>query len=313
MIHVASFVLWNTHITHIVGSTGSAMNDLYELNLQGTAGQEPARADALVEAGRAHTQNGPETGGGLSSSAPAHEGAAPAAWRQVPPAGGGVAVHRFCHVGAVHRGSLYVFGGYDGTSRLNDFVALDLAAGRLRATEVPPPTLLADLRSFLDDEDVMALSDITLMVEGVPVRAHKLMLVRSPYFRAMLLGEMAEASQKIVTLEHVRLSTVKAVLEYLYTDAVAVPLESAMELFVAADLFDLPRLRAMCEKRLLEAMTVENAATVFLAADVHSATALRERSLGYILLHFEAVSTTVAFEDMVRSNVELVFEILKSR
>ena len=133
--------------------------------------------------------------------------------------------------------------------------------------------------------------------------------------RAMLLGDMAEASQKIVTLEHVRHATFVAVLEYLYTDDVTMPtpLESVIELFVAADLFDIPRLRALCERRLLEDITVENAATVFLEADVHSATALREKALGYILLHFEAVSTTAAFENMVRSRVELVFEILKSR
>jgi len=40
---------------------------------------------------------------------------------------------------------------------------------------------------------------------------------------------------------------------------------------------------------------------------------LRGKALGYILSHFEAVSKTDAFEDMARSNVELVFEILRSR
>ena len=58
-------------------------------------------------------------------------------------------------------------------------------------------------------------------------------------------------------------------------------------------------------------MTVENAASIFHAADVHSAVSLRKKSLGYILSNFEAASKTHAFEDMARSNVELVFEILK--
>ena len=30
--------------------------------------------------------------------------------------------HRFCHVAVVHNESMYVFGGYDGSNRLNDFV-----------------------------------------------------------------------------------------------------------------------------------------------------------------------------------------------
>ena len=124
---------------------------------------------------------------------------------------------------------------------------------------------------------------------------------------------MSESSQAVVNLELVRHSTFASVLEYLYTDSVVIPIDSAMELFVAADLFGIPRLQAMCERNLLESMTVENAAMIFHTADLHSATPLREKALGYILSNFEAVSKTAAFEEMVRSNVELVFEILKSR
>ena len=287
------------------------MNDLYELNFYSS---QQESSQAASEDGNMHytRTNGPEDGGG--PSAVAQEAVATSAkWRQIPLVGGGIAVHRFCHVGAVHKGSLYVFGGYDGSSRLNDFVKYDLAADNLFETDIPPPTILSDLRSFLDEEDIMSFADITLMVEGVPVRAHKLMLMRCPYFRAMLLGDMAESSQSVVNIEMVRHSIFTAILEYLYTDTVAIPLDSAMELFVAADCFHIPRLQAMCERRLLESMTVENAAAIFHTADVHSATSLRDKALYYILSNFEAVSKTSAFEDMVRSNVELVFEILKSR
>ncbi len=310
-----------------IGSTGSAMNDLFELNFH------PSQQELTHG-------NGPEEGEG--PTAPSQDSMANSAkWRQIPPVNGGIAVHRFCHVGAIYKGkgfvraliyvsfavklfsysqpfstiegSLYVFGGYDGSSRLNDFVKYDLASDNMCQTDIPPPTILKDLRSFLDDEDVMSFADIILMVEDIPVRAHKFMLMRCPYFRAMLLSDMAESLQSVVNLPIVRHQIFIAVLEYLYTDNVVIPLESAMELFVAADCFDIPRLQAMCEQRLLASMTVENAASIFHAADVHSAVSLREKSLGYLLSNFEAVSKTNAFEDMARSNVELVFEILKSR
>lgn len=35
---------------------------------------------------------------------------------------GGTTSPRFCHVGALFEDNLYVFGGYDGQSRLDDFV-----------------------------------------------------------------------------------------------------------------------------------------------------------------------------------------------
>ena len=290
------------------------MNDLHELMFP-PSHQDAVTLDAQAAPDYTTTTyggNGPEDGGGPSSMP--QEGYVASKWRQIPPVpGGGIAVHRFCHVGAVYNGSLYVFGGYDGSSRLNDFVKYDLAADDLFETYIPPPTLLSDLRSFLDDEDAMSLSDITLVVEGIPLRAHKLMLMRCPYFRAMLMGDMAESSQSTVKIEIVRHPIFLAVLEYLYTDDVAISLDSAMELFVAADLFGIPRLQAMCERRLLESITVENAATIFYAADVHSACSLRNKALGYVLSHFEAVSKTTSFEDMARCNVELVFEILKNR
>jgi hypothetical protein len=76
---------------------------------------------------------------------------------------------RFCHVGVVYDDALFVFGGYDGAHRLNDFVKYYFVAGN----ELPPSTLVADLKGLVDSE---LLSDITFIVEGVPVHAHKVQL-----------------------------------------------------------------------------------------------------------------------------------------
>ena len=103
------------------------------------------------------------------------------------------------------------------------------------------------------------------------------------------------------------------VLQYLYTDQLEIGVDVAMDLFAAADLFDIPRLTQMCEKTILETINIENAASIFLAADCHSATILRAKSLKYILKHFEVVSKSDGFEEMARSNVELVFELLRLR
>ena len=104
-----------------------------------------------------------------------------------------------------------------------------------------------------------------------------------------------------------------AILEYLYTDELEIAFESAVELFVAADLFGIPRLQAMCEKVIIESIHIENAAMIFQAADMVNAPNLRSKAMKYILKHFEAVSKSAAFEDMARSNVDLIVEILKER
>jgi len=215
--------------------------------------------------------------------------------------------HRFCHVACVHRDSMYVFGGYDGSNRLNDFVEFKFGFG---GAEIPPSTLLADLKALVNNE---LLSDITFVVEGEPVFAHKALCLRCTYFRAMLTGEMVEARAASVAINGVRRDIFVALLEYLYTDHVDVGLDMAMELFQAADQYGVERLKRMCESKMLAAIHVDNAATIFHAADQHAAKSLREKCLAFLLANFDAVTKTKSFEEMGRTNVELVFEILRAR
>lgn len=185
-----------------------------------------------------------------------------------------------------------------------DFAVYDLSF------EVPQSTIISDFRDLINNE---TLSDVTFLVEEQPVYAHKLMLMRSAYFKALILGEMRESRLSTIRIEQVSHHIFLTILEYLYTDQVKIPFDCAMELFEAADLFCIPRLKTMCEKRMLQSISVENAAAIFHAADMHSALALRQKAKKYILSHFEEISKTACFEDVGRSNIELVFELLQSR
>lgn len=194
--------------------------------------------------------------------------------------------------------------------RLNDMYRFDFAMYDL-SFEIPPSTIISDFRSMINDS---TLSDVTFEVQGNPVFAHKLLLMRCSYFRALFLGDMRESRAAVICIDHdVQHEIFLLILEYLYTDHVSIPLTNAMELFAAADLFCIPRLKIMCEKRILESITIETASTIFYAADLHSATALRQKAKLYIVSHFEEVSKSFSFEEMGRSNIELVFELLQSR
>jgi len=251
------------------GSTGSARNDLYAFNL--TTSQ----------------------------------------WHEVRPASsnkGNVPCPRFCHSCEVYDNSLYVFGGYDGQQRLNDFWQFKLAAEV--NVDIPSSSLICDLRSLLNEQK---LSDVTFIVEGKPVHAHKLLCVRCSYFRAMFEGQMREAQEKTVTINNVSHRVFLALLEYLYTDEVEISLDIAMDLFVAADQFGVERLKRLCEKKILVSINIDSVATILQAANVHVADGLRQSCMDFVLRNFDAVSKTPAFEEMGRSNVELIFEILNRR
>lgn len=237
-------------------------------------------------------------------------------WREVRPSTQGgqkdgptIPCPRFCHTGVEYNSSLYIFGGYDGQNRLNDFWRFKLADEV--HIEIPAPSLIPDLRSCLNEE---RFSDVTFLVEGQPVYAHKFLCsTRCSYFRAMFEGQMKESQEKTVPIHNVSYGVFLAFLEYLYTDEVEISLGLAMDLFVAADQFGVERLKRLCEKKILVSITVESAARILQAAHKHHALGLRQSCMDFILRNFDAVSKTAAFEETGRTNVELVFEILKRR
>ena len=106
---------------------------------------------------------------------------------------------RFCHTGAISNKALYIFGGYDGTTRLNDIYIFHFEPDII---DVPKSTILEEMGSFVDNQ---LFSDVKFSVaEGKIIHAHKLMLCRSPYFKAMFTNEMKEKNQTLIKLPRIK-------------------------------------------------------------------------------------------------------------
>ena len=86
-----------------------------------------------------------------------------------------------------------------------------------------------------------------------------------------------------------------------------------MELFETADLFGIERLKFMCEQAIINNIDCDNAAAILHASDQHSAMRLREQTMEFIINNFDGVSKSPGFEQLARTDVELVIEILKAR
>ena len=191
------------------GSSGSAMSDLWELSLPTNDSQTVAR------------------------------------WRRIQTSTTNNYLqprHRFCHVGGVHNDDLFIFGGYDGSERLNDFIKFDFAVYDM-SLEIPESTILSEMRALVNSP---TFSDVQFIIEGDelnPVYAHKIMLLRCSYFETLFLGRMKESSMSTIRIEQVSRSNFLAILEYVYTDHLDISAHDAMEIFMSADLFGIPRLQ----------------------------------------------------------------------
>jgi BTB/POZ domain len=104
-------------------------------------------------------------------------------WSRVDCTAGDAPSGRSSLVAQAHCGSLWIFGGYNGSTVLNDFYKF-----RLSAICVPPTRLVSDFRRLLRNASDFA-SDVTFRVDGKLVPAHRAILaIRSEYFRVLLCG-----------------------------------------------------------------------------------------------------------------------------
>lgn len=106
-----------------------------------------------------------------------------------------------------------------------------------------------------------AFSDIKFFVEGRPVHSHRAILaVRSEHFAAMLRSGMRESRECEVLIQNIRLPVFMALMEYIYVDTIDVEPLIAIELYVAADLYTIDRLKGLCEILVQKGIEVGNAA-----------------------------------------------------
>merc|ERR1712070_785580 len=111
---------------------------------------------------------------------------------------------------------IYIFGGFDGNKWLNDLHVLDV--GRLEESalnDVAVHTLIENMRRLLNAPD---FSDITFVVEGKKIYAHKAILVaQCEHFRAMFseASRFKEASQAEVEIPEWTHAAFFAMLEWL--------------------------------------------------------------------------------------------------
>jgi speckle-type POZ protein len=182
--------------------------------------------------------------------------------------------------------------------KLNQFVA------------VPPSNLhrhLGDLLKSMDGADVI------FRVGGERFPAHRSVLAaRSSVFKAELFGSMKEKIVDTVKIFDMEPDVFKSLLHFIYTDSlpeqtahegdVHVDVVMAGHLLVAADTYNLERLKLICEEKLCNHIDSNLVATNLTLAEQHSCNGLKEAC-------FEFLASPANLEDMVASDG---YEHLKS-
>ncbi|KAF0719156.1 Aste57867_1246 [Aphanomyces stellatus] len=171
-------------------------------------------------------------------------------------------------------------------------------------------TYVAEMQTLLDQPD---FADVVFVVEARRIYGHRAILAaRCPHFKAMFSSGMRESREMEVTVPSIRIPVFLALLEYLYNDTVSMEMkaEMAIELYAAADMYGLDRLKGLCEAIVQKGLVVDNAGYLLQAADELQALRLREICMHFIVRHFDYVTKTEGFHMLSR---ELILETLQNR
>lgn len=138
-------------------------------------------------------------------------------------------------------------------------------------------------------------SDVTLICRGGNLQAHKLLLAsRSEVFERMFRHDMLETQTKSVQCGF-EFDVMKALLEYIYIGKISDC--NVHELFVAADYYELSKLKNICEQMLLNKISVEKAIATLILAHTYKAEDLSRKALDCIVANAKDIILT---DDYVR-------------
>ncbi|KAI3961592.1 hypothetical protein MKW92_032786, partial [Papaver armeniacum] len=196
--------------------------------------------------------------------------------------------------------------------------------GKHYVIHVPPSDMNQNLRGLLDSE---IGHDITFQVGNEFFRAHKLILAaRSPVFKAQFFGSMGNPGLETVAIKEFEPFAFKAMLLFLYSDELPEPSEIygsdslcssttlVQHLLAAADLYDLARLKLMCEAKLCEAITANTVATTLALAERHHCPELKTICLNFAAKpeNFGEVMKSDGYAYLEKSCSSLLTDLLKT-
>ncbi|CAM0877993.1 unnamed protein product [Alopecurus aequalis] len=184
----------------------------------------------------------------------------------------------------------------------------------------PPSNLNLDLAQLQQSKTG---ADVTFLLSGESFDAHKLILAaRSPVFSAEFFGDIGEKSTQQIEVEGISAPTFKAMLNFIYTDAVSdfdqrseATTELAQDLLAAADRYGLDRLKMICEAKLSDSINAGTAATILAFAEQHNCSQLKAKCIDFIVGTpdiLDEVLATDGYTHLVASRPSVLRELLMS-
>ncbi|KAK1648115.1 hypothetical protein QYE76_065920 [Lolium multiflorum] len=161
-------------------------------------------------------------------------------------------------------------------------------------------------------------ADVTFEVADDTFPAHRCILAaRSSVFEAELLGPMKESIASRVRIDDMEANVFKALLHFIYTDSLPemdedITATMCQHLLVAADRYNIERLKLTCEEKLCNHICHRTAATTLTVAEQHGCTELKRACFRFLTSpgNLKAVVASEGYQHLRSSCPSVIEELL---
>jgi len=133
-------------------------------------------------------------------------------------------------------------------------------------------------------------SDVTLCVGNDEIKCHRnILAASSSFFMGMFQSELCESHQTKISINEMEASTLRLVLNYVYTGKVELSTDNVQNVLSAANLFQMIALRDGCASFMMHHISIDNCVGVYFFARAHECHDLAESARQLINAEFELV------------------------
>jgi len=133
-------------------------------------------------------------------------------------------------------------------------------------------------------------TDVTLCAGMDEMRCHRnILAASSTFFLGMFQSALDESRQSKIPIKEMEASTLRLVLDYVYTGKVSLTVDNVQSVLSAANMFEMLTLRDGCASFMVHHVTVDNCVGVYFFARAHECHELASCAQRVITGEFETV------------------------
>ena len=159
-------------------------------------------------------------------------------------------------------------------------------------------------------------TDCVIVCQGREFNCHKMILAgRSPVFNAMFTHDMGESRSGRLDIKDLDVDTVGKMLTYIYSDKIDNTDGKCKEemLLAAAEKYDLPGLKSLCENALSKAMTIDNVLDMLLLADLNKAKSVKDVAINFIIENAQEIVSQEGWSKKLEKFPTILSDLFKAK